>query len=165
MERRTMKQLTIIIMLFCITAGIYADGSKIGRYISFEELVSKTPYIFSAKILKVDHYYRERKAYGENRRYVSRYRFKVTIQSVYKADKEFKYFIKNKNTFWIERASLTIPGKWVLIEEKYRENISPGAVKKGDIIIIYGTYLNSRVLHFDNCDTMKREKLLTDFFK
>jgi|GEM_PF-2780489 len=141
-------------------SGIQADGSKIGRYISFNELVSKTPYIFSVKIIKINHDYRDRMAYGKNRRYVSRYRFKVTTQSVYKADKEFKDFIKNKKSFWIERASLTIPGKWVLIEEKYRESISPGDIKKGNRIIVYGTYLSSGAVYFNNCDTVEKHELL-----
>ena len=62
--------------------ALFSDGISVRKWLSLNEVVQRSDYIFTATVLKTDHIWGKRKAYGRINRYVQKYKFQVKIDKV-----------------------------------------------------------------------------------
>lgn len=163
------KHIQIILNIFILLAvnnSIKADGTYIKKWITLPEVIKQSKVIFIASIIKTDHIWNKRRAYGRINIYVQKYRFYVNIQKVLLRKKSFpqQYLIVKNKKVWVERRGMYIPGRRLLIREKYRESFYVAKGKKGDKIIVYSRYASKnktfKFSYFDKI-TMKYKVLST----
>ena len=130
------KTTAFVFSAFLISIILSADGYHVRRWIPLKEQVKKTPLILTGTIIKNIHKWAERRAYGETRRYIARYRFRIRIREILKNSSKNRNITAGK-AITVHRFGGTVPGKWVLIAEKYRESLHPFTVKPGTRCIVY----------------------------
>ena len=130
-----MKIIMSILILFFSTS-LFADGCWVKRWIPLNEQIHRSPIIFVGIIIKKKHIWAERYAYGKNRKYIAKYIFIIRIAKILKINKT-QHKLQPGDKITVHRFSGTIPGKWVIIEKKYKETIHPFSAKKGLRCIFY----------------------------
>ena len=162
----TRKAYIFGVVLGLLAAGTgFGDGYKVRRWLSHADIVRASRYIFIGIVVENKPIYAKRRAYGEMRRYVVRHRLLVQIVRMLKGDAAlYRAMGKEPGPVWIERYGGSVPGKWVLIDEKYRETISPEQLKAGMRVLVYASNINDLIVTFEGLDTVgmvpKTEALL-----
>ena len=157
--------MSIFLVFFGYTT-LKADGTRVRKWITLSQVIKSSPYIFIASIKGIDHKYGSRMAYGKMRRYVQKYRFKVKIQKVIKGEKILQALIDyTDGVVSIERSGTSIPGRWVLIAEKYRESLYIGNAKVGQTFIVYARSISENKIHFRYCDKLSKKKVVEALLK
>ena len=158
-----MKKLSgsLILLVLLTSTASFSDGLSVRKWLSIKDVVQRSDYIFTATVLKADHIWGKRKAYGRINRYVQKYRFRVKIDKLIykrKSQRNFKQIITKE--VWLGRGSIYIPGKWILVPEMYRETYNLYKGKKGDRIIVYAKYYmhskNLSILYIDKFNMFKK---------
>lgn len=154
--RKTLLVILFSLMTISMLKNLHADGMSVEKWLTLKDVVKKSSSIFTAKIIDIDHEYRKREAYGEVRRYVTKYRFKVKIEKVLKGDGELKLLLKKQdNIVWIERYGDYVPGKWVVVSEMYRQSFFLEGGKKGMSFIVYGGSISNGKIDFSYTDKVE----------
>lgn len=148
---------SLVVMFVTLPLLLAADGYRVRKWLTPEEITAGSPYIFTAVILKTDHVFAEREAYGRKHRYVVRYRLLARIEKVLKGDAQlWRAMGKEPGPVWLEQYGHSVPGKWVLVDELYRNGIAPGQLTGGMRCLVYAAAINDLVVQIRGLDPVAK---------
>ncbi|MCA9521101.1 MAG: toxin-antitoxin system YwqK family antitoxin [Myxococcales bacterium] len=129
--------LVVLIVSVGFPSLLLADGAVIRNRLTLVDVLRRSRFIFTAKVVKIAHLHKEARAYGRRQRYVERFRIAIKpLQSVRDAT-AFAALARSRGLVWLERESRVRPGKWVIIRNAYSESYSLQTTKPGAEIIVY----------------------------
>ena len=158
-----MRRIRLSVGFFVLLAPVClaGDGYRVRHWLSRAELVSRSRYIFTASVIKADHHYSSRRAYGEDRRYIAATRYLVRLLAVHKSDSAlWRAMGKESGPVWISRELDTLPGKWALIGEKYRNTVDEISLKPGTTVIVYAAAVSDLVIRYTGLDSIRFRKAM-----
>lgn len=145
-----MSRIILPVLVLLPVLILFGDGYKVEKWLTHGELTAASRWIFTATVVKTAHIHAEREAYGRRNRYISRYRLLVRIDRMLKGDPLPDG--GKPEPCWLEQSGHYIPGKWLLLEEAYRNGVDPGQAKKGEQLLVYASYRNGRTFHLRGLD-------------
>jgi len=111
-----------------------ADGTRIRNRVGIDFVVKRHGVAFVAKVLKVQHVRKSRRAYGRNVRYIAKWRMKVKPLRMLKGSLDGK----KQKAFWITRSTPFKPGKWKELRDHYAATGKAlSEAKRGDLLVLY----------------------------
>lgn len=109
-----------------------ASGIRIKKHLTLAQTVKGSKLIVAGKVVKIDHVYNRRRAYGRMVTYMSVFRVRIKVEKVIRGPRKLK-----GRTALLTRTIYGIPGRWALVDRAYASSLALGSVKNGTRIIAF----------------------------
>lgn len=127
-----MRRLAITLCLLLVSASAIAGGVRVKKWLDLPELVKGSKVILRGKVLKLDHVYNSRRAYGRRVTYMATFRVLLGVDQVVRGGLDLRH-----KRVWLVMRVYGRPGAWAIVPRAYRTGLYPGAVKPGTRLIAF----------------------------